>query len=154
MRRVHAGLVAALALSLLSSARAEKKDAPPHVHRSPVMQQCIDACHECTNQCETCFVHCTGLVASGKKEHIPTLKSCVDCGDLCAMAAKIMSRDGALIGPACEGCARGCDDCAAACEKFPDDAHMKACAKSCRACSKACREMVKSAGTNATRVTD
>jgi hypothetical protein len=28
------------------------------------------------------------------------------------------------------------------CEKFPDDKHMAACAKSCRDCAKACREMI------------
>jgi hypothetical protein len=99
-------------------------------------------------------VHCTGLVASGKKEHLATLKSCVDCGDLCAMAAKIMTRDGALIGPACDGCAKGCDLCAASCEKSPKDEHMAACARACRDCAKTCREMVKSAGSANSRASD
>jgi hypothetical protein len=139
----HAGLATAVALCLVAVARADQP-AAPHVHRSPEMEKCIAACIACTDQCETCFVHCTGLVASGKKEHVPTLKSCVDCGDLCAVAGKIMARNGALIGPACEGCAKACDGCAAACEKHPEDEHMKACAKACRDCSTACREMVKS----------
>jgi hypothetical protein len=143
MRRIHAGLAAALVLGLVAVVHAEDKKAAPHVHRSPAMQKCLEACLDCANQCETCFVHCTGLVASGKKEHVPTLKSCVDCGDLCTVAAKIIARDGALVGPACEGCAKGCDACATQCEKFPDDEHMKACAKSCRDCSKACQEMLK-----------
>jgi hypothetical protein len=144
MRHVRALLAAALVTCLPTAARTEDKPAAPHVHRSPEMQKCIEACVTCTNQCETCFVHCTGLVASGKKEHVATLKSCVDCGDLCAVAGKIMSRDGSLIGPACEGCAKGCDACAASCEKFPKDEHMAACARACRDCSKACREMLKS----------
>ncbi|MGH7137334.1 MAG: four-helix bundle copper-binding protein [Pirellulales bacterium] len=33
-----------------------------------------------------------------------------------------------------------------ACEKFPDDPHMKKCAEECRECEKACREMVKHVG--------
>ena len=153
MRRIHAGLAAALALGLLSAVRAADKTAP-HVHRSPAMQKCIAACRDCTDQCETCFVHCTNLVASGKKEHLPTLKSCIDCGDLCAIAAKIMARNGALVGPSCDGCAKGCDACATACEKYPDDEHMKACAKACRDCAKVCRAMLKETGTTATSATD
>jgi hypothetical protein len=33
--------------------------------------------------------------------------------------------------------------CAKACEAFPDDKHMKACAEECRKCEKACKAMVK-----------
>jgi hypothetical protein len=143
MSYVHSGLAVAIALSLLTVVRADEKQSAPHVHRSPAMQKCISACRDCSDQCETCFVHCTNMVAGGKKEHLATLKSCIDCGDLCAIAAKIMTRDGALIGPSCDGCAKGCDACAIACEKFPDDEHMKACAKACRDCAKACREMLK-----------
>jgi hypothetical protein len=154
MHLTHAGLAAALMLCLVGGVRAEDKPAVPHVHRSPEMAKCITACVECINQCGSCFVHCTNLVASGKKEHVPTLKSCIDCGDLCAIAAKIMVRDGALVGPACEGCIKGCDACAAACEKYPTDDHMKACAKACRDCSRACHEMLKSMGTSTSRATN
>ncbi len=146
MRHTRAALAAALVLGLSIAARADDRPAAPHVHRSPAMQKCIEACLACTNQCATCFVHCTNLVAEGKKEHVSTLKTCVDCGDVCAVAAKIMARDGALVGPVCEGCALACDACAAACEKHPNDEHMKACAAACRDCAKACREMEKSIG--------
>jgi hypothetical protein len=144
MRRIHAGLAVGLVLALASVGGAEDQPAAPHVHRSPVMQKCLDACLACANQCASCFVHCTNLVASGKKEHLATMKSCLDCGDLCVVAAKIISRDGALVVAACEGCAKACDACATECEKFPSDEHMAACAKACRDCAKACREMVKS----------
>jgi hypothetical protein len=154
MRQIHAGLAVAVSLGLLSAGRADDNQAAPHVHRSPAMEKCLEACAACTSECESCFVHCTNLVASGKKEHLATLKSCIDCGDLCAIAGKIMARNGALIGPSCEGCARGCDECATACEKFPKDEHMKACAKSCRDCAKACREMLKSTGSASIRATE
>jgi hypothetical protein len=147
MSHTRAALAAALSLGLAAVGYAEDRPAAPHVHRSPEMEKCIRACVECSAQCGTCFVHCTDLVASGKRDHVPSLKSCVDCGDLCAIAAKIMTRNGALIGPSCDGCAKACDACATACEKFPDDAHMKACARACRDCAKACRDMLKSAGT-------
>ena len=37
---------------------------------------------------------------------------------------------------------KACAKCAAACEKFPDDAHMKKCAAECRKCEKACKDML------------
>jgi hypothetical protein len=45
-----------------------------------------------------------------------------------------------------ECCATCCDECAAACGKFPDDKHMAACAASCRECAKECRELLKHLG--------
>ena len=45
-----------------------------------------------------------------------------------------------------ECCAKCCDECAAACEKFKDDKHMAAFAKACRDCSKECGEMLKHLG--------
>jgi hypothetical protein len=144
MRHTRAALTAALALGLFTAARGDEQKAAPHHHRGPEMEKCLKACVDCAGQCESCFVHCTNLVASGKKEHVTTLRTCLDCGDVCVLAAKVISRDGALAGAICEGCAKACDGCGDACEKHPGDEHMKACAKACRDCSKACREMVKS----------
>jgi hypothetical protein len=85
-------------------------------------------------------------VAEGHKEHARTVQTCNDCGEFCAMAAKIVGRAGPMAVPACEGCAKACDVCGDACEKFPDDEHMKTCAKACRDCARACRDMIKHAG--------
>jgi hypothetical protein len=142
MRRILVALTVALAPGLGAAARADDPHAG-HVHLSPEMEKCLAACRDCSSECGKCFVHCTAMVASGKKDHLTTLKTCVDCGDICALAAKLISRGGALVDPMCEGCAKACDACGAACAKFPDDSHMKACAKSCADCAKACREMLK-----------
>jgi hypothetical protein len=107
---------------------------------------CARACADCMLACESCFNHCAGLVADGKKDHARTMQTCNDCGDFCALAAKIVGRHGPMKVTTCEACAKVCDTCGGACEKFPDDGHMKACAKSCRDCAKACREMIKHAG--------
>src|SRR5262249_31518115 len=109
-------------------------------------ESCMKACAACARQCESCFNHCAHLVAQGRKEHLSTLKTCVDCGDVCSLAAKVLARDGALAAPICDGCAKACDACAAACEKHPDDEHMRACAKACRECAKECRAMIRAAG--------
>ena len=123
------------------------QDRPPgkgHEHGPNV--ECARACAVCAFQCESCFDHCVRLVAEGKKEHTRTLRLCNDCGEICAVAGKVVSRQGPLQVTICESCARACDVCGAECEKFESDEHMRACAKACRECAKACRDMIKHAG--------
>jgi hypothetical protein len=130
------GLVAAGMLALAGMPRAadeQKVDNP-------------QACADCMRECDMCARHCVELAASGKREHTHTLGTCADCASFCAMAAQVVARQGPLAGTACEGCAKACAACGAACEKFPDDEHMKRCAEECRRCEKACREMLQHTG--------
>ena len=90
-----------------------------------------------------CAKHCADLIAAGKKEHVMTQGTCSDCAEFCTAAARIVAHQGPMSNLICEGCAKACDTCGAACEKFPKDEHMVSCAKSCRECAQACREMVK-----------
>jgi hypothetical protein len=149
-RRVVLGTLFAAVLGLVGWAglntRAEDKPAADKDHAHGHFDQCARACADCMRECESCAHHCAHMVAEGKKAHLVTLGTCTDCGDICGVAAKIASRRGPMAVPMCEGCARACDACGTACEKFPDDDHMKRCAKSCRDCAKACREMVKHTG--------
>jgi hypothetical protein len=145
MKRRHVARTAALltGIAMLASARfvsaAEKLADDKHAAH---FEQCAKACADCMRACESCAHHCVHLAVDGKKEHLKTAGSCVDCAEFCAAAAKIVSRQGPLATTICESCAKACDICAAECEKFPNDAHMKDCAKSCRDCAKACREMI------------
>jgi hypothetical protein len=109
------------------------------------MDKCAKACADCMRECESCARHCAHMVSKGEKDHFKTLGTCTDCSEFCASAAKIVSRHGPFATTICESCAKACDDCGAACEKFPDDKHMARCAKACRDCAKACRDMVKHA---------
>ncbi len=148
-RRIAPGVMGAAVLALAglggTPTRGEDKEpAPPHAHGE--FDKCAKACADCMLQCESCLHHCVRLVVEGKKDHAATARTCNDCGDFCALAAKVVGRHGPTAVTTCEGCARVCDTCAAACEKFPDDDHMKACARACRECSKACREMIEHAG--------
>jgi hypothetical protein len=147
-RRIALGGLGAAVLALVglgwtATRGADKEPAPPHAHGE--FDKCARACAECMVQCESCFAHCARLVAEGKKEHALTVQTCNDCGDFCALAARVSGRRGPTAVTTCEACAKVCDTCGAACEKFPDDDHMKACAKACRDCAKACREMVEHA---------
>src|SRR5262245_52429304 len=108
--------------------------------------KCAKACADCMRECEACKHHCGQLVASGQKEHLTTVRTCSDCAEFCAAAARIVSHRGPMANLICESCAKACDVCGAACERFPNDKHMQACAKECRECAQACREMLKHAG--------
>jgi len=108
--------------------------------------KCAKACADCMLECESCARHCAEMVSKGNTRHFKTLGTCADCGDFCALAAKVTSRQGPTAATTCEACAKVCDVCGAACEEFKEDEHMKRCAKACRVCARECREMVKHAG--------
>jgi hypothetical protein len=139
-----AALGALAAVLALGGLRADDKKGPHDGHGA--FDACARACADCTLQCESCFHHCAHLVVAGNKEHARTAGLCSDCGDVCALAARVTARQGPLAGTVCEACAKSCDTCAEACEKMPSDKHMAACAKSCRDCARACRDMVKAVG--------
>ena len=119
----------------------EKKVA--HGEHDEMMQACAKACSDCQRACDTCATHCTHLLHAGKKEHLTTAMSCQDCATVCVAAAQIIARGGPDSVLICECCTKACDQCGTACEKFPDDKHMQACAEECRKCEKSCRAMVK-----------
>lgn len=144
MRRHHI-VTAALAVGLAGGfgvLRLAADEPQHHQHGAAEMEKCLKECARCARECESCFNHCTHLVAEGKKEHVRTLKTCNDCGDMCALAGKLVARNGVFMNAMCEACAKACDGCGAECDKFPHDDHMKKCAQACKDCAKACREMV------------
>jgi hypothetical protein len=86
------------------------------------------------------------LVSQGKKEHLRTAGTCVDCADVCAAAAQIVARKGPFADLICTACADACKRCGDECEKHLNEPMMKQCADECRKCEKACREMLKHVG--------
>ena len=106
------------------------------------MSKCAEACNACQMECDMCAHHCAGMLAEGKKDHLETLRTCVDCATVCSAAARIVAMDGPFSDVICKACAEACGRCAKACEGFPDDEHMKRCAEQCRKCEKACQEMM------------
>ena len=72
-----------------------------------------------------------------------------DCADICQTTARIVTRRSPRHADIATACASVCDLCAASCEKFIGDPHMKACANQCYLCASACRQVVSSmAGAN------
>lgn len=145
-RRKALGVMGATATGLMAVAGTEAHAHDGHKHHASHEQysKCAKANADCQVMCDSCFRHCAAMLAKGGKAHAQSMHFCLDCAELCAVAAKLVARRSALSAAACEACAKACDECAAACEKFPNDKHITACAKSCRACAKTCRAMVKS----------
>src|SRR5437867_12605866 len=100
-------LVAVLSVLTLAIA-AVRADAPQSGHHEHFMA-CAKACTACQLECDSCFHHCKHLVAEGKKEHAPTVQTCVDCSEFCSLAAKLCARQSPFAVTACEGCAKACD---------------------------------------------
>jgi len=145
LKFVSMGLVAFAIFGLMAFAQPgqtqEKK--VDHMEHNVIMQDCAKACSDCQRACDLCATHCAHLLYDGKKEHLTTLATCRDCATICSAAAQIVARGGPFAGLICESCAKACGQCAAACEAFPDDEHMKSCAEECRKCEKACKAMIK-----------
>lgn len=141
-----AGLSAVALAALEAEVAAQDKPASGHHAHAEMFEACAKACSDCQRECDACATHCAHQLESGKKGHLTTLMTCRDCADICAAAAQIVARGGPFAGTICTACVKACNDCAAACEKFPDDKHMKECAEECRKCEKACKAMLTHAG--------
>lgn len=106
---------------------------------------CIALCLECIIACEMCSDACLD------EDDTQMLARCIrldrDCAELCAAAARILSRGGPLALDVCRACADACEACAAECERHASHHdHCRICAEACRRCAEACRRM---AGANA-----
>ena len=142
-RREALGTLTASAVGLATLATGANAFANQGYAHEMHFETCAKTCAECQIHCDSCFQHCADLVAKGDKSHVKTMHACVDCAECCKLAATLSARHSPYAAAACECCAKCNDDCAAACEKFPDDKQMAMCAKACRDCAKACREMIK-----------
>lgn len=141
-------VIAMIAIALVSTGvvapfglAQEKK--VEHAEHQKMMQDCAKACSDCQRSCDMCATHCAHMLHQGKKEHVMTLMTCQDCSTFCAAASQITARGGPFAKLICTSCADACARCGMACEKHPDDSHMKACAEECRRCEKSCKDMVK-----------
>src|SRR5262249_42691756 len=102
--RIICAIVATLATLALAArlfAADDKKHTTPtttaDASHFAELEKCIKACVDCAKECESCFNYCTEMVAKGERMHATTVRTCIDCGELCAVAAKLMSRQGPFM---------------------------------------------------------
>jgi hypothetical protein len=117
----------------------QKLQNPIFEGHSQKMQECIESCLGCFQQCQETLLYC--LSQGGRHsqvEHIQTLQS---CSEICETSAKFMMLRSEFHGAVCEVCAKVCAACAVSCEAFSDDETMKTCAAECRRCEESCKAM-------------
>ncbi|RUL83574.1 four-helix bundle copper-binding protein [Tautonia sociabilis] len=149
-RRELLGVLGATAAGLAAATggKALGQEARAHAHahaEGDIHERCAEACLDCEKQCNRGFHHCYTQVQAGKPGHAKAMHLCVDCGEVCSTAAKLVARMSPLMVHTCLACAESCDDCIAECEKL-DDPEMKAVVESLKTCAAACREMVQAMG--------
>lgn len=107
--------------------------------KSKSMQECIETCWECRNECQKMlYNHC---VEEGGEHVEPShVRLMADCIEICQTSADFMVRNSDLHSAVCGACAEVCEACAESCEAIGDDA-MNACAEVCRRCAESCRQM-------------
>lgn len=108
-------------------------------HIEPEMADCISRCAHCQELCLATAQHC--LSVGGEQAAPELIRTLQDCAQACQIAHDFMLRGSPLHPGYCRGCAHACGSCASACEKFPDDELMAACAEACRRAMESCRAM-------------
>lgn len=145
------GLSAAALGTLGQLSNAQERDnasgnSPGKEHQAASYRECAKKCSDCQRECDSCATHCATLMAQGQiRPNYTTLRTCLDCADICAAAAQIVSRSGPFSGDVCEACAAACKRCGDECKQYMGDALMHDCADACERCEQACREMVRTA---------
>ena len=103
----------------------------------------IDALIACSQACTACADACLseGMVAELTK----CIRTNMDCADICAATARVVSRhtgyDANISRTLLEACTSCGNECAGHAEMHE---HCRICAEACRACEQACRDLLAS----------
>lgn len=105
----------------------------------------IDALTDCTQAC-TADVS-ADLSVPQLTEMVTCIRLCLDCADICAASAAVVSRQAAfdpgVVKPLLEACAASCRSCGDECEHHAaGHPHCRVCAEACRRCERACWDLL------------
>ena len=111
--------------------------------------QAVEALTACAQTCTACADACLA------EDMVADLRRCIhrnlDCADVCATTARILSRhtayDAAVTRTQLEACIAACRSCGDECEQHAEmHEHCRICAEACRACEAACSELLATLG--------
>ena len=110
-----------------------------------VLAAAIDAITECAQACIADTD--ADLSEQNVAEMVRCIRLCLDCADVCAAAAGVISRpadyDANVTKPLLEACVAICRSCGDECERHARmHEHCRVCAEACRRCEQACRELL------------
>jgi hypothetical protein len=119
----------------------------PQATPNETLGRCIAACAICSQSCTSCADAC--LAEEGVRELRRCIRLNLDCADVCAATARVLSRqtnfEPSLARALLEACAEACRLCAEECEWHAEHMkmdHCRVCADACRRCERACEEML------------
>lgn len=105
----------------------------------------IDLLNECAEACTACADACLseGMVAELTK----CIRTNMDCADICAATARVLSRhtgyDANISRALLSACAQACASCRDECARHADHhEHCRICADVCDRCERACHELL------------
>ena len=80
-------------------------------------------------------------------EMVKCIRLCLDCADVCAATAGVVSRqtdyDADVTRPLLEACVAVCKSCGDECQRHArHHEHCRVCEQACRRCEQACRELL------------
>ena len=114
-----------------------------------VLARAIDVVEECAQACTACADACLS------EEMVAELRTCIrtnlDCADICATTARVLSRhtgyDANLTRAQLQACAVACKSCGDQCAAHAEmHEHCAVCAESCRRCQEVCTELLAAMG--------
>jgi hypothetical protein len=105
----------------------------------------IDALTDCAQACTA--DNAADLSEQNVSEMVRCIRLCLDCSDVCAATAGVVSRqaeyDAGVVRPLLESCAASCRRCGDECERHAEHhAHCRVCAEACRRCEQACHDLL------------
>jgi hypothetical protein len=114
----------------------------PHLDRIVALVDAAIACEQC---CTACADAC--LAESGEMDLAACIRTDLDCADVCATTARMLSRQtqpsADVLRAQLEACKAACDACADECSQHADmHAHCRICMECCRTCSDACADLL------------
>ena len=109
----------------------------------------VDLLIACSAACTVCADACLA------EDHVADMRACIrtdlDCADVCAATARVLSRQTAYNASVTRGvlqaCVVACRACADECAAHGDmHEHCKVCARACQDCLQACEELLAAIG--------
>jgi hypothetical protein len=105
----------------------------------------IDSLIACSEACTACADAC--LSEPDVLELTKCIRTDLDCADICATTARVLSRhtgyDANISRSLLEACATACEACAAECAQHAAmHEHCRICADACGRCEAACRTLL------------
>src|SRR5256885_15997357 len=109
-RRELLGVLGATAAGLATVAGAGEARAAQG-GKDDIHERCAEDCVDCEKECNQGFHHCYKQVQAGKQDYAKAMHLCVDCGEVCSTAGKLVPPLSPLMTPTSRPCPASRHEC-------------------------------------------